>query len=284
MRCNVKLNYTLIGHNLKHSISPEIHARLFSLAGIDASYDITDIAEDNFSTEYSDLKKLSGYNVTIPHKVRIIPFLDKIDSTASRYGAVNTVLNSAGISTGYNSDCFGFTQSLEAEGLSLSGRVLLLGFGGVGKVMAMESVLKGANLTIAVLSEMLEQAYADEKAIKTHVPDAQINIIDITKISGKFDILVNSTPVGMFPHGDASPVPDDVIAGCSSVFDAIYNPVETQLMKKARALGKKAIGGISMLVWQAVAAHKIWDGSTYSLADVQKLICDMEEKVARDFK
>jgi shikimate dehydrogenase len=125
----MKKNYTLIGHNLKHTVSPEIHSRLFQLSESNSEYNVTDISEDMLTLKYPELKRLSGYNITIPHKVKIIPLLEKLDESARRYGAVNCVSNIGGISTGFNTDAFGFVKALEAEQLSLSGEILLLGFG-----------------------------------------------------------------------------------------------------------------------------------------------------------
>ena len=109
--------------------------------------------------------------------------------------------------------------------------------------------------------------------------NASVKICLINEISGNYDLLINATPVGMFPKTDNCAVPDDVIHNCASVFDVIYNPTETLLMKKARAMGKTAVGGAAMLVYQAVKAHEIWYGGEFNPEDISEIIKDVEKAV-----
>ncbi len=276
--------FSLVGHSLKHTMSPPIHKRLFELSKSPAEYEVFDVSSDDLSSSISYLKNLSGYNITIPHKVDIIPFIDDIDISARRYGAVNCVHNNDGVAIGYNTDVFGFLHSLKAGCGSLGGDVLLLGCGGVGRMMAIEASLAGSALTIAVLERTIPLAEKVVGDIMLLCPDARVNITTLSNISGHYDLLINSTPVGMFPNSDACPVSDEVIDNVDCVFEAIYNPVKTLLMKKAEAMRKTVIGGMAMLVWQAVVAHKIWDNAEYKDEDIQALIHDMEEIVRRDFR
>ena len=276
--------FSIIGGSLKHTMSPPIHKRLFELSGETAEYSVFEIAEEDLNTAITELDKLNGYNITIPHKVGIIPLISQLDETARRYGAVNCVLYKDGVSTGYNTDVYGFLRSLKAGGAQLGGSVLLLGCGGVGRMMAIEACLAGAALTIAVLEIFMPVAERVSDDIKALCPDAKVNITTLDKISGNFNLLINATPVGMYPKSDACPVSDDVIKSADSVFDAIYNPVDTVLLTKARSFGKTAIGGMAMLVWQAVVAHEIWDNASYDDSDIAEIIKEMEETVKRDFK
>ena len=153
-------------------------------------------------------------------------------------------------------------------------------------MMAIEAALEGAQLTIAVLESdvpLAEQAKAEILSMKS---DADISIVRNTEIdtSVTYDLLMNACPVGMYPKSDACPVTDEVIAASKAVFDVIYNPRETVLIRKARAAGKAASGGMAMLVWQAVSAHEIWDGDTYTDYEVAGIITEMEDIVERDFK
>ena len=278
--------YALLGGKLGHTLSPPIHTRLFELKGREFEYSLIEAEPDGFLSAMDSVKQLAGCNVTIPHKQAVIPFMDKLDDSAKRYGAVNCIDNKQGVLTGYNTDCDGFLRSLKASGAKLGGRVLLLGCGGVGRMMAIESALAGAELYIAVLTSdfpLAQQAVDEITAMK---PDANVTIVGINSIdkSLQYDLLINATPVGMYPKCDACPVADDVIARCGFVFDVIYNPRETLLIKKAASMGKPAVSGMAMLVWQAVSAHEIWDGDSYTDDEVQAIIDEMYEIVQRDFK
>lgn len=278
--------YVVLGETLKHTMSPPIHARLFELKNREYQYDIAEIKPDDLSKNIDYLNSLNGYNITIPHKISIMDYTDKLDKSALRYHSVNCIDNKNGVHTGYNTDCDGFLKTIKAMGIDFSQKVLLIGCGGVGRMMAIEAALAGAELYIAVLESDMPLAVQVKKEILNMKSDARVNIVLNTEIDSNqiYALLMNACPVGMYPKIDECPVTDDVIASSQAVFDVIYNPRETKLMKKARAMGKKAVGGMAMLVWQAVSAHEIWDGDNYTDEEVQKIIYEMEEKVAEDFK
>lgn len=272
--------FAVIGHPIGHTMSPFIHNRLFKLSGIEAEYTKLDIAPENLADEYNKvLSKLDGYNITIPHKQNIIPLIDEIDEKAKMYGSVNTVANIDGVAKGYTTDPDGFLKALDAAEITLDGRVVILGCGGVARTMAYEVVLKGLPLLFAVRKEDVEIAKSLCKEIENTVKGAKVSFCLIDELSGDIDVLVNATPLGMFPKVDVQPVSDSVINRCASVFDAVYNPLETVLIKKALANGAKAVGGMSMLVWQAVVAHEKWDGSVYDKDDIAKLCIDSAEEL-----
>jgi shikimate dehydrogenase len=277
--------YAILGETLKHTMSPPIHKALFELRGRDFSYEIVEVSPEQLADKAAYLNSLAGYNVTIPHKMGIIDKIDKLDSTAKRYNSVNCVDNKDGVLTGYNTDCVGFLETIRAMNVNFGGRVLLIGCGGVGRMMAIEAALAGAELNIAVLESDMPLAVQAEKEIKEIKPDAKINIVLNTEIdvSARYDLLMNACPVGMYPKVNACPTTDEVIAACDAVFDVIYNPGETLLLKKAKALGKKTSGGMAMLVWQAVKAHEIWDGDKYTDEEVADIIKEMQLEVDRDF-
>lgn len=277
--------YTLIGHPLGHSMSPFIHDRLFKLKGKTVEYTCTDIAPEDLSTKKDFLKnEFIGYNITIPHKVAVIPFVDKMDTSALRYNSVNCIANTENGSIGYNTDCDGFLRSLEMNDISLTGKVLLLGCGGVGRMMAIESILHGADLTIAIIEEAREMCNILLKELKDKFPQTEVKVIMMNEITGNYDLVINSTPVGMYPKVENCPLTDEVVSNCGAVFDAIYNPIETELVKKFKAQGKKAVGGIAMLVLQAVKAHELWDGDTYTNEEINEIIKQSSEKVEKDFQ
>lgn len=272
--------YALIGHPLGHSMSPLIHKKLFELSGItDYTYELIDIAPEELESKMNVLRELKGFNITIPHKTAIIPFTDNMGESALRYNSVNCIANNNGVFTGYNTDCDGFLRS--AKLLPLGGKVLLLGCGGVGRMIAIEAALHGAELTIAVIPQDMQTAQRVMAEIMTKCTDASVRICLVTDIAGEYDLLINATPVGMFPKVDACAVSDEVIGNCLSFFDVIYNPTETLLMKKARALGRTAVGGASMLVYQAVKAHELWYGGQFSSEDLSKIVADVENEVNR---
>lgn len=270
--------FALIGHPLGHSMSPLIHDRLFALSGFEAEpYQLIDIVPDNLPSSRPLLEEHMGTNVTIPHKQAVIPLMDELGDSARRYNSVNCVKNDNGRLIGYNTDCDGFLRSVEL--LPVSGNVVILGCGGVGRMMAIETALHGGSLTLAVIPQDVKAAQLLMAEIMEKCSGAAVKIADISELDGSYDLLVNATPVGMYPKTDACAVSDKVIENCLSFFDAIYNPTETLLMKKARALGKTAIGGASMLVYQAVKAHEIWYGGAFASEDISNIILDVENSV-----
>ena len=282
----MKRKYCILGETLKHTMSPPIHARLFELRNREFEYVIREIKPDDLKDSSGELNAMAGYNITIPHKVAIIDCIDKLDKSAKRYNSVNCVDNKDGVLTGYNTDCDGFLETVRSMGADLSGEVLLIGCGGVGRMIAIESALAGESLNIAVLESDIPLALQVEKEIKAMKSDAEISIVLNTEIdkSKTYDLLVNACPVGMYPKIENCPVSDEIIQKCNAVFDLIYNPSETKLMQKAKGMGKKAVGGMAMLVWQAVSAHRIWDGDEYTQNEVNGIIDEMNEIVKRDFK
>lgn len=272
--------YAVIGHPIGHTMSPFIHKRLFELSGIDAEYTVVDIEPENFEIDYKNiLKKLDGYNITIPHKQRVIPFLDKIDDKAEMYGSVNTVANIDGVSKGYTTDPDGFLKALGYASIPLSGNVVILGCGGVARTMAYEALLKNAALKFAVREKSIGKAKALIEEIKTKLDNPDVSYCLIDELSEDITTLINATPVGMSPNTDYMPVSEEVIKRCENVYDAIYNPLDTKLIKTARKNGANAESGMSMLVWQAVVAHYHWDKSDYDVKDIEKLCEDAAKEL-----
>ncbi|MDE7362332.1 MAG: shikimate dehydrogenase [Oscillospiraceae bacterium] len=278
--------FCLIGHPLGHSLSPQIHTRLFELSGEKVEYTLEDIAPEELKSKFGFLSEFDGFNITIPHKIGIIDYCGELSEGAERYKSVNCVKNGEK-KVGYNTDCIGFTKSIELLGASLGSRVLLIGCGGVGRMMAIETALNGGELTIAALENDLPLAAAVIGEIQAMKPTAKVKAVKIpaeglsaAALGGEeFDLLVNACPVGMFPKVDRMPCAPDVLDRVKFVFDAIYNPKETLLAKTAREKGCKAMTGMAMLVLQAVAAHEIWDNAAYNKEDIDKLIADMEALV-----
>jgi len=255
------LKYALVGYPLSHSMSPQIHKKLFEESKhANATYVLREITAENFDDQVRTLFEYDGFNVTIPHKISIIKHLDELDETAARYNAVNTVKCCNGKNIGYNTDVQGFLSSIKLLGASLTGNVAVLGCGGTGRMMAIETALAGGNLTVAVRRQDFSAAQTLADDIYKLKPNANITITDIQALQGDFDLISNATPVGMYPNINDCPISDNILKNVPFVFDAVYNPTETVLLKTAKSYGAKTLSGLSMLIRQAAAAHEIWYG------------------------
>lgn len=277
-----KRRFAVIGHPIGHTMSPFIHKRLFEIAGLEGEYTVEDVPPETLGARMKELDRLAGYNITIPNKQRIIPYLDRLDSRAELYGSVNTVCNGS-VRTGYTTDPDGFLKALEHGGIKLAGRVVLLGCGGASRTFAFEAAQAGCSITIAARPESSARQLALANEIREKTGVTQVSCCLLSEISGDFDLLVNGTPVGMYPNTGSMAVSEKALSRCACVFDAVYNPLKTRLIEAAEANGSAAVGGMSMLVWQAVAAHKIWDGTEYDPADIDQLVEDSAKEQSRIF-
>ncbi len=266
--------YGLIGHPLGHSLSPEIHARLMRGSGTVGSYTLIEIPPGELKAAIPVLRdKTAGFNVTIPHKERIIPLLDGLDESAERYGAVNTVRNDNGRLTGFNTDAAGFRSAIRQGDIALNGRVLVLGAGGVARMMAAEAV--GCGAEVEILARSHEKAEAVASFIRGSISGARVKAIKTPE--GEYDLLLNGTPVGMYPKVNAMPVDNGTLERCKAVFDTIYNPYRTKLVLRAMQCGKKAEGGLSMLAGQAAEAQRIWNGKDTEYSTIQTITEEMQK-------
>lgn len=287
----IQRKFAVIGHPIGHSMSPFLNCRLFALSNVSADYETLDIPPEKLRQSLSQLRLLDGFNVTIPHKQNIIPLLDSVDAKAAYFGSVNTVKNENGLLVGYTTDGMGFRYALDCAGISLNGRVLVLGCGGVSRVMAYEiaSVSPNPEITLVTRESSLQKAEALRGELERHLVQLKksgcIKITTFSRLTeetfalgtshkGSYNLLVNGTSVGMFPNITACPIDKIVIQRCQAVFDAVYNPNETVLLKTAKQYGIPVVHGIDMLVGQAAEAHRIWDGATYSERDLRQLRTD----------
>ena len=275
-----KRNFAVIGHPIGHTMSPFIHQRLFELAKQNGDYTILDISPDELPQKIKILNQLTGYNITIPNKQAIIPYLDTLDKKAALYGSVNTVKNGS-VREGFTTDADGFLKALQYGNINFSGNIAIIGCGGAARTFLYEAALAGCQVTLAA-RDITKADFLAKEAIQK-IPNANINTCLISDLNGEFDLLANATPVGMYPHTNSMPVSEKALSKCRNVFDAIYNPLETVLIQKAKANGSIAVGGMSMLVWQAVAAHEIWDNSVYNINDINQLILDSAAEMKKIF-
>lgn len=271
-------HFSLLGGQLPHSLSPEIHQRLFALSGIEGEYTLTETGEQPPDPFVPSLMAMDGFNVTIPHKESIIPFLSRLDPTAAAIGAVNTVYQGVG----YNTDILGFTAALEQLGQPLRGqKVCILGAGGTARMMTAAALSSGCPVTLAIRPSSRQRAENIlSDLLKLSKNGASVTVCSIEELKGGYDLLCNATPVGMFPKTQACPVSPEALKGVQGVFDAIYNPTPTQLVKMADEAGIPALCGMSMLVGQAAAAQTIWMGVSFSSQQLAKVTEEMEQRFA----
>jgi shikimate dehydrogenase len=255
----------IIGDPVGHTMSPAMHNAAFKKVGLDYLYIPFRVVPEQLSQAVAGLRALSvaGFNVTIPHKVAVIPLLDSLDPLAEKIGAINTVVNSNGELRGYNTDAEGFYRVLLEQGFSPQGKnVVLLGAGGAARAIAYILAEQGARLTI--LNRLQELDWAENIA-QFILDDLQkevkfFELGDIAEAMPGADLLVNATSVGMTPADDISPIPAASLEKVPLVFDIVYNPLKTRLLKEAAAAGAKTITGIDMLAWQGALAFEKWTG------------------------
>ena len=267
----------LIGFPLGHTISPYIHQKLFEWSLCPHDYRVMDI--ENLNQAFPSLREMNGFNVTIPYKSRIIPFLDSLSEQAKACGSVNTVLCKNGKMSGFTTDGIGCLRSLRDAGMAKKGRILLLGNGGAARAMAFALIDRAQCLCIACRETARDQALRlkadleDYTKYNTKQLSVKVKAYEALCARGEeYDLLLNATSVGMYPHIHQSPVNVAVLRHCGAVFDAVYNPAMTVLLRQAKELNIPAVGGIGMLVHQAAAAHEIWYGAKFT-ADQIRTLC-----------
>lgn len=254
--------FAVLGESLGHTWSPYIHNTVFAACGRDAVYLPITVPKDKLSSAVDVLRScFAGFNVTIPYKERIMPLLDEIDAAARACGAVNTVENRNGRLIGHITDGLGMLSALERGGVRTHGvHALILGGGGAARVAGYEFLTRGGRVTFAVRNEEKGRALARELGDTQLDGAARIGVCPLTEIPGAYDVLINCTPVGMYPRTDTCPVEDGVISRCAAVFDAVYNPRTTQLLACAQALSIPTVEGLGMLFDQAIEAQRFWFG------------------------
>jgi len=263
----------LIGYPLGHSLSPKIHVAALKACELDGNYSLFPI----HPTDRQGLKdllsrirlgELHGLNVTIPHKQNVIELMDELTQTAKAIGAVNTIYLRENKLIGDNTDASGFLSDLKKfignRELGIEKSALVLGAGGSARAVVYTLLNDGWNVTLA--SRRIEQAQELANTFKDHV--LHITIITDLRPStlrqaqgNAFDLIVNATPLGMSPNTDQSPLPEYITLSKDAViYDLVYNPRETKLVKDARAQGLQATTGLGMLIEQAALAFELWTG------------------------
>ena len=248
------MEYGLIGAKLGHSFSREIHARI-----ADYDYELCELSPDGVA-ELMKERSFRAINVTIPYKETVIPMLDVISENAAKIGAVNTVVNRGGRLYGYNTDYAGASALIRRAGVEIKDKkVLILGTGGTSKTMRAVVGDMGAASVIGVSRRSGGENVTYDEAARLH-SDA--------------DVIINTTPVGMFPSDDGCPIDISIFHSLSGVIDVIYNPLSTRLVTEARKRGVPAEGGLYMLAAQAVCASALFLGKADSESSLDTALCD----------
>ena len=256
------MQYGLIGEKLSHSFSKEIHEAI-----ADYKYELCEIAKDELAS-FLQKREFRAINVTIPYKKEVIPYLDEISHAAQELQAVNCIVNRNGRLCGYNTDYFGMRDTVKKSGIDIvNKKILILGTGGTARTSALVCKDLGATDITLVSRDKKDNAVSYDEAY-THFNDAQI--------------IINTTPVGMYPNCCNSPIDLSKFYNLVAVFDAIYNPIRTQLVLNAKKQGVYATGGLLMLVSQAVRAielflHKELDSS--KTQEIYKKITKEKENI-----
>lgn len=268
----------VIGHPVEHSFSPLMQNAAIEALGLNLCYVAFRVKPEEVGQAIHGMKALNllGLNVTVPHKEAVIPYLDEVSEDARRVGAVNTIHHVDGVLKGYNTDVYGILTSLkETAGLApLPPTVAVLGASGAARGVVyglctrpeVERILifnRTPDKATALAHEMgrwsharLEGCPLEESTLRARLNEARL--------------LINATSVGMHPHFEESPVGDgSALHAGMTVYDIVFNPLETKLIRQARAAGAKGVGGIEMLVYQGAKSFEIWTG-VYPPVDIMK--------------
>lgn len=251
--------YGVLGEKLTHSISPEINQKVFSLLNIDAAYKTFEVKREELSKFADSLKvlKIKGSNVTIPYKEAIMEYLDFISPEAKKINAVNTILLKDDKLYGYNTDYFGFGTIIRKSDVKILNKVaMVLGTGGASKA-----------IVTFLLDEGIKKIYLVSRTAKSvsEYEDSRVEYTTYEKIQEiNGDILINTTPVGMYPKMDDSPVDESIIKNYDTLIDIVYNPRKTKFLEIGEKLNKKICGGLEMLVGQAIKSEELWQDTLIS--------------------
>jgi len=245
--------YCVIGWPLAHTDSPKLHTAAFAQVGIEADYAAQSVPPEKLADFIEDfMAHFAGANVTIPHKIAVIEYVDGLSEAAKKIGAVNTIVNEKGKLVGHNTDWIGARDALEkVGGIELHGKnILILGAGGAAR--AVVYAMREAGAQVSIWNRTYERA---QKLA------AEFEVRPLQSISNEnFDVIINTTSVGAAPNDSDAPLPNYGFPGSPAVMDIVYTPRMTRLLKEAQAAGCKIIMGDSMLKLQAQESFRLWTG------------------------
>lgn len=269
----------VIGDPVEHSLSPPMHNAAFEYLFLDYVYVPFRVKRDHLKSALQGAIYLGikGLNVTIPHKVEILKYINLLDTPAELIGAVNTIKFNENVIKGYNTDGLGAVKAIE-EVISIKNKkILIIGAGGAARAISFQTILSGASQLI-IANRTPEKASLLENDLRKKL-NADVTSIglndELKKEIQDVDILINTTPVGMYPHTDQRPLlTSETMHEKLIVNDIIYNPLETGLLKEARKAGAKTVSGAKMLVYQGLEAFKIWTGENPPVEIFEKALME----------
>ncbi|MFP7477855.1 shikimate dehydrogenase [Terribacillus saccharophilus] len=264
------LKLGLIGHPVEHSLSPWIHTQFMEQAGIEGEYKLYPIEPDVFDEKITALLQsgIDGFNITVPYKQRVIPFLDELDPDAEKIGAVNTAVRKNGKWIGYNTDGSGYVRALEQVIPSQDSlHVLMLGAGGAARGIYRALVAKGFRY-VDIANRTTSKA---EQLLQLQEPETMTDILSYEEAQQKlssYDIIVHTSSVGMSPHDQEQIMSLSNLKPDAVVSDIVYKPIETMLLRSAKQQGAIIHHGHTMLLYQAQYAFEIWSGQQVVVGDL----------------
>ena len=257
----------VIGNPIEHSLSPAIHNAAFAELGLDFVY-VAFRVEDAAAAlaGMRALDNFRGLSVTIPHKIEIMSHVDEIPEADRRIGSINTVINDGGRLRGLGTDGPGALKALTAAGVAVDGKkVLMLGAGGASRAIAFTLALQAEPVGMEILDldgDVLDRLASDlAEGTNTKITSAIADDASLAAAMERADLVINCTPVGMHPKTDASPVPAALLRSGQAVFDVVYTPLETKLLREAREKGLQTVSGVEMFIYQAVLQFEEFTGS-----------------------
>lgn len=270
----------LLGYPIKHSKSPMIHNTAFEALNLDHVYLAFEVEDGHLAEALAAMKVLNaiGFNVTMPHKHKVVQLLDEVSEEVKIIGSVNTVKNEKGKLIGYNTDGMGFIKALQEDGVDFRDKkIVIAGAGGAARAIAVQLILEGAG-EVVMVNRTLSTAEEIVNTIKSSIPSCKARALEMNEAVIKAEaadaaVLVNCTSLGMKETMDQSIVAaPDVLHSGLFVADIIYDPPKTRLMSIAEEAGCRTMNGLGMLIWQGAIAFKIWTGQDMPVDLIKKEI------------
>lgn len=275
----------IFGHPVGHSLSPAIHNAAFAALGLNCVYVAHDVQPADLPAAMSGIRALGyrGLSITIPHKVAALALVDEVDDTARRIGCINTVVNEGGLLKGRNTDGLGALGALRAANVNLEqSHVVVLGSGGAARAIAVSLLAEAAPRKLTLLGfvepELSALANTLRNQKKSEIAVGQLNRAGLENALRNADLVLHTTPVGMEPKSEESVVPEALLHPGLTVFDAVYTPRRTRLLRDATARGCRTVEGLEMFLGQALVQFHLWTGKP-APKDVMRAV--IEERLGK---
>lgn len=277
--------FAVIGDPIGHSMSPVIHNDAFRQVNICAYYHAFCVKKDSLKQAIEGMKVLQfkGFNVTVPHKVEVMKYMDSLDESATLAGAVNTVVNREGKWIGYNTDGIGFFRSIHPFLKQPMGtiRTVVIGAGGASRAIV-STLAKEGIVNIDLVNRTVERAHEIKEQCPYSIKGRVFTLDEFESQSTHYDVVIQTTSIGMAPHIDEKPVSlKGKVDNRSIVADIIYNPLQTSLLKEAEELGAKTVNGVGMFVHQAAESFRIWTNQTPNIERMSQIVYEQLKGATR---